>query len=135
MSSVSSAGAEELLHERDDLVFRPVPVVLRRRGPDEPAMPAVFSDRQLDMRIARDLWVPERGGWHEGIVFSRDYESRHADAIDDAHRACAMVVIVGATESKVGRGVRLVELTHRSDRRQRADVESPRPASVLAPHT
>src|SRR6185369_8919740 len=118
----------------DDAVLCPVPVVLGRRRSDEPAMTAVRADVDVDARVARHLRVAERPWRNERIVFGGDNERRNADPFDDVHRARPMVVVVGAGEPEVRRGVDLVEFAYRPDAPEPAHVEPSWPAPVLPPH-
>ena len=65
--------------------------------------------------ISTDVGLPvtsgrrERLGRHERIVVRGDDQRRHADAIDDAQRAGAVVVVAGVAEAVMRRGVGLVE--------------------------
>ena len=56
------------------------------------------------------------------------------DAIDHAHRAGAVVVVAGAGEAVMRRGVTLVEFADRPDRAQRASDPSHRETPRLAAH-
>ena len=52
----------------------------------------------------------------------------------DAHRAGAMIVVLGVAEAEVRRGVGLVELADGPDRVERRQIERARAELVLAPH-
>ena len=71
---------------------------------------------------------------HERVVLRGDDERGHTDAIDDAHRAGAVIVVGCVLEAEVRRRVDLVELTHGSDCVETIDGEPSREASVLAAH-
>src|SRR5206468_8322308 len=101
---------------------------------DERAVTAMLADRELNAWIAGQLRIAERPRGHERIVSGGDDERRDADAIDNPHRARAMVVIVGSGEAEVRRRVRLVELTNGADRAELRQVEATGPDAVLAPH-
>ena len=92
------------------------------------------ADPQIDVRVAGDLRIVKRRRRHERIVLSGDDERRHADAIDHAHRAGAVIVVLGAAEAEVRRRVGFVELAHRLDRVQLREIVKARVALLLAPH-
>ena len=46
--------------ELDDLVLRPVAVVVARSGTDEAAVSAVRAQAQVDVRVSGHLWVVKR---------------------------------------------------------------------------
>src|SRR5262249_24538606 len=112
-----------VVDEIDNLPFRPIPVILAISLADEPAVPAVAADAQLDVRIGRDSRIPERLDRYEWIVFRGDDERGDADAIDDAHRARAVVIVGRVAEAEVRRRDALVELAHGADRAERRPVE------------
>src|SRR5215831_18750273 len=122
------------LHKLHDFVFRPIPVVFARRGTDEPAVAAVFANRELDGWIARHLGIAEWRSRYERVVFGRDDQRGDAKLVDDAHRAGAVVVVFSAAESEMRCSVCFVEFAYRLDRRQLSDVESARPTLVFPPH-
>src|SRR5467141_1955602 len=97
-------------------------------------MATVRADPQIDMWVAGEPWIVERLRRHERIVFGRDDERRDADAIDDSHRAGAMVIILGVAEAEVRRRVGLVELADGLDRVQLRQVEGARTAAILPAH-
>jgi hypothetical protein len=97
-------------------------------------MAAMPADRQRDVRIGRDFRIQEWLPGHERVVFRRDDEGRHRNAVHDAHRTGAMVVVVGAREAEMRRRVGVVELPHGADRPKTAEIERAGPASILAPH-
>ena len=89
---------------------------------------------ERDAAVARDLRVSERPERHEWVVFGGDDESRHADALDHAHRAGAMIVVFSVREAEVGRRIGFVELANGPDLAELPEVEETRPEPLLAPH-
>ena len=85
------------------------------RSPMKPQWPPWRrrAGRCADCRSPRDRGRARR---NERIVLSGDDERRHLDAIDDPHRAGAVVVVRRAAEAEVRRGKRLVELPDGLDR-------------------
>src|SRR5207249_4357484 len=71
---------------------------------------------------------------HEWIVVRCDDEGGDANAIDDAHRARAVVVVLRPVEPEIGRRVRVVELADGANAIELGEVEAARPEAVLAPH-
>jgi hypothetical protein len=57
-----------MLHEVNDGVFGPIPVVLAVPVTDEAAVPAVLTQMKGDVRIAGDLGISEWPDGDEGIV-------------------------------------------------------------------
>ena len=54
--------------------------------------------------------IEERLRRHERIVRGGDDQRRHADAVDDPHRARVVVIVFGAGKTEVRRGEDLVEV-------------------------
>src|SRR5262249_10286621 len=120
-----------------NLILRPVTIVAtraQRARADEAAMAAVRADAQVDVRVAGDLWVVKRLRRDERIIFRRDNQRRNRDAIDDPHRAGAVVVVLGVAEAEVRRRVDFVELAHALDRVEPRQVEPAGAALLLPPH-
>src|SRR5437660_1003862 len=86
-------------------------------------MSAMLADAQIDVRIPRELGTVKRLRRHKGVVLGSNDERRHRDAIDDAERAGPMVIVFGAAETEVRRGVDLVEVAHGPNRRQPCEIE------------
>src|SRR5258707_2055197 len=100
----------------DDGALRPVAVVTGAvRISEKAAVAAVRRDDQLDVRVARQLWIAERLDGNEGVVGRRDDQRGDPDVLDDAEGGGAVVVVLGALESEEWRGVCGVELPHRTD--------------------
>src|SRR5262245_11297733 len=129
---VSEAAAPR--DEVDNPVLGPVAVVFSGRRPHEAAVPAVRAELNFEARVARQLRVSKRLRRNERIVFGGDDERGDADALDDPHGACAVVVVVGALEPEVWRRVDLVELADGPDSSKGPQIEAARPEPVLAPH-
>ena len=110
------------------------PAAVRSRNPQCPPC-GVTCTRTNGFCV--ELGLAERRGRDERIVFGGDDQRRHADAIDDAHRAGAVVVVLGAREAEVRRGVGLVELAHGPDLvepvEREAVREALRPSAASAP--
>jgi len=68
-----------------------------------------------NLRVRRHRWVTESRNRNEWIVFCRDDQCRHVDAIGDPQRARPVVVIGGIAETMVWRRVGFVELAHGPD--------------------
>src|ERR1700681_4899921 len=117
-----------------DLVLSPVAIVLRGRGANKPAVPAVLAGQHRDVRIVRDLGLAKSLRRNEWVVLGGDDQGRKPDAIDDAHRAGAMVIVLGVLEAEVRRRVRFVELAHRANPAELGEVEQTGPALLLATH-
>src|SRR5262249_36152431 len=122
------------LNELDDLVFRPIPIIVTVGGANEATVPAVLAEAQVDARVPGHFGIAKWERRDERIVFSSDDERRHPNAFDDAHRAGAVVIILGVLEPEMRRRVRVIELSNRSDRAQLAQVEEPWPDAILPPH-
>ena len=124
-------------HKPHDLPLGPIPVVPVLGSLDERAVTAVRRDHHRDARVSSDGLVVERRRRHERIVCGRQDQRRHADVLDHAQRAGAMVVVSGVAEAVMGGGVGLVELAHGPDARQRLQRERPRdappPSAASAP--
>src|SRR5262245_35501928 len=124
-----------MLYERDDLVLSPIAIVLTRPRTDKAAVAAVRTDRQPDPRISGHRGIVKRRWRDERVVFGGDDERRHADAIDDPHRAGSVVVVFGAEESEVRRREVFVEFPHGLHRLQFLEIEAagPQPFFLAQP--
>src|SRR6185503_5871797 len=69
----------------------------------------------VQMRIRADSGIVKWFRRHERIVFGRNHQRGHANAVDDAHRAGAEVVIARALKRKMRCGEVLVEVAHGPD--------------------
>jgi len=79
-------------------------------------MSAVRQQVQLDAAVAGHPRIAKRRGRHERVIFSCDDQRGHADAIDDAHGTCAVVVIRRVAEPEMRCGDLLVEFADGPDR-------------------
>src|SRR4026209_1507933 len=75
------------------------------------------------MGIAHELRIVEWLRRDERVVLGSDDERGKRNAIDDAERAGAMVVVRGAPEAEVRRGVHVVEVADGSYGRQPFEIE------------
>ena len=84
--------------------------------------------------LAASTGLSERARRHERIVFSRDDQRGHRDAVDDPHRAALVVVVLGILEAEVRRREDVVEFPHGLDRLEPGQIEQPWPVAFLAHH-
>jgi hypothetical protein len=94
----------------------------------------VCAKTDSDRFVAGDAGIPERVGGDERIVVGGDDERRHADPIDHAHGARAVVVVFGVPESEVGRSIHLVEIAHCPDLCKLRQIEVAGPAFLFPAH-
>src|SRR5689334_18223284 len=109
----STRGRPGSLDEVDDLTFGPIPIVFTGPRSDKSAVATMLFEVQSDAGVVGQPRIAEGARWDERIVFGRDDQRRDADAIDDPHRACSMVVVFGIREPEVRRRIRLVEIADR----------------------
>src|SRR5687768_5863353 len=98
-----------------DLAFGPVSVVAVGRLLEVSAVTAVRCDDRRDMRIAGDGGGAERRSRDEWIVRRGENQGGYANAVDDAQRAGAVVVVGRIAESMMRRRVDVVESPYAPD--------------------
>src|SRR5688572_14965780 len=91
--------------EPHNLALGPVSVVAVGRLLEVSAVTAVRCDDRRDMRIAGDGGGAERRSRDKWIVRRGENQGGHANAVDDAQRAGAVVVVGGIAEPMMRRGV------------------------------
>ena len=121
---------QPLRHKRNHLLFGPVAVAIRRAVGDESAVAAMPCDPQRDVRVAGQARIVEGPGRHERVILGCDDEGGNANPVDDAHRAGAMVIVLGAVEAELRGGEHFVELTDGADLGQAASPGTGRGGSA-----
>src|SRR5215510_8697475 len=112
-------------------LFGPITVVVAVARSHEPAVSAMTARENRDTRIGHDSPIVKELRRYERVVVGRDHQRRNPDLVNDAHRAGAVVVVLGILESEMGSGVRFVELPYRANAAEPPQIETARPGPFL----
>src|SRR4026208_461914 len=83
------------LCEPDEPALGPIPIIATVGVRHEATTSAAPGDDGADVWIAAGLSVAKDRGRDERVVFRSNHKRRDADAVDDAHRTGAKIVVVG----------------------------------------